>query len=166
MKYSKKITLIVSVAILVSSALLTGHYFKYNYTKSVKVGWYYLNYEAEPVIGDYVLFPAPERAYKAVPNLESVLPKGTLLLKQIIAVDGDQVCSDKKSVTVNGHSIAHRLPQMWRSFASFGCSILAPGTVYVIGHTPASLDSRFYGAIETNTIKSKGEYIGTFSDLF
>ncbi|WP_286824080.1 signal peptidase I, partial [Idiomarina sp. UBA1919] len=139
-----------------------GYFFKYNDTPSMKLGWYFLNRFEEPEKHDLVLFPAPEKAYKVFPNLRGFLPRRTLLLKQIIAVDGDQVCTDENSVSVNGHRIEHPLLPQWQSFASMECIIVPDNNVFVIGQSPDSLDSRFYGAISTSSIVSKGDYLGTF----
>lgn len=160
MTKKKQYWLVVLTVIIVAS-LSSGYFLKYNYTESMKLGWYVLSRWEEPKKQDLVFFPAPEKAYKVFPDLQNFLPRGTLLLKQIIAVDGDQVCTDKNFVSVNGHRIEHRLLPQWQSFASMECIIVPANNVFVIGHSPDSLDSRFYGAIPASDIVSKGDYLGS-----
>lgn len=152
---------LIALALIIVAGSCGSYFLKYNYTESMKLGWYVLSRWEEPKKHDLVFFPAPEKAYKVFPDLQKFLPRGTLLLKQIIAVDGDQVCTDKNFVSVNGHRIEHRLLPQWQSFASMECIIVPDNNVFVIGQSPDSLDSRFYGAVSASDIVSKGDYLGS-----
>jgi len=89
--------------------------------------------------------PALARAYLA----KLGMPADVRLLKRVAAVAGDDVCASPGAVQVGGRRLPVRerdrlgtaLP-IWR-----GCRRLAKGELFLVGDTPASFDSRYFGPV-------------------
>lgn len=117
-----------------------------NETPSVPRGLYRLAPQrAEP--GDIVAVrpPAPARAYLA--SLGA--PPGARLLKRVSAEPGETVCRHGRRLswpqgvaTALAKDRAGRVLPRWS-----GCRLLAPGELLVIGDTPLSFDSRYFGPV-------------------
>ena len=89
--------------------------------------------------------PAAGRAY-----LWSLgMPTGVLLIKRVAAASGDCVCRRGDAIQAPGRTVPVRtldrrgtaLPQ-WR-----GCRRLEPDELFVLGDTPGSFDSRYFGPV-------------------
>jgi conjugative transfer signal peptidase TraF len=93
------------------------------------------------------------------PNARSYLaPLGAgsdaRLLKRVAAVGGETVCSrdgridwDRGAVAVLRRDRHGRPLPAWR-----GCRRLAPDELFVVGDTPTSFDSRYFGPVRTNAV--------------
>ena len=89
--------------------------------------------------------PAAGRAY-----LQRLgMPSGVLLIKRVAAADGDCVCRRGDAIRAAGRTVSVRtrdrlgapLPQ-WR-----GCRRLGLDELFVLGDTPGSFDSRYFGPV-------------------
>lgn len=89
--------------------------------------------------------PAAGRAYLWALGM----PSEVLLVKRVAAVDGDRVCRRGDAIELPGRRAPVRsrdrrgviLPQ-WR-----GCRRLGPDELFVLGDTPGSFDSRYFGPV-------------------
>lgn len=98
--------------------------------------------------------PAVARAYL----MRLGMPGDVLLLKRVAAVGGDPVCAGSGMVRTPGRQVRvfdrdHRdaaLPA-WRE-----CRRLARGEVFLLGDTPGSFDSRYFGPVRR--AEAKGVY--------
>lgn len=94
--------------------------------------------------------PAAARAY-----LDELGVDGEArLLKRLAAVPGDRVCAREDSVVAGGRRVpvfaldrAGRPLPRWR-----GCRRLRPGEVFLLGETPQSFDSRYFGPVPVSRV--------------
>ena len=95
--------------------------------------------------------PAAVRPYLAGLGV----PADVRLLKRVAARGGDAVCSDgrwliapMRLVRIHAHDRAGAPLPAWR-----GCRLLAPDERLLLGDTPTSLDSRYFGPVTTARIE-------------
>jgi conjugative transfer signal peptidase TraF len=94
--------------------------------------------------------PVPARAYLA----RLGVPAEARLLKRVAAGPGDRVCATGSRLTVAGRPVpvlardglGRPLPRL------SGCRALGPGEVFVLGDTPTSFDSRYFGPVSEGAI--------------
>lgn len=126
----------------------------YNHTPSVPTGWYARSSD-EIVIGALVTVRAQDVApdYAAARNFTDA---GDRFIKRVAANDGDRVCTNGDAIRINDRTVAHRavydsqgraLPH-WR-----GCMTLSGDEVFLMGDTPDSFDSRYFGPVNTADIE-------------
>lgn len=120
-----------------------------NRTPSQSCGLYWLSGET-PRRGSYVVLDAPPELAALIAD-RHYLPASFRLLKQIVAVPGDQVCTDGGRYVVDGALIAQiaksdstgrPLPAPY----SF-CGVAPAAAAWVAGRGASSLDSRFFGPV-------------------
>lgn len=124
-----------------------------NESPSLPTGLYLRDLGGAPSTGAIVTIdqPASVRAYLA----RSGMPPTVRLIKRVAAVDGDWVCSDGRRlqapgriVTVRDHDRAGVALPVWR-----GCRRLAADERLLLGDTPTSLDSRYFGPVSVARIQ-------------
>lgn len=100
-------------------------------------------------------------------------PKGTLMIKRVVAVAGDVIEADPQTTMVNGQTIREPYlgtvsdEEKTRAEAplTFGPVTVPANQVFVLGDNRChSLDSRYYGSFEINQIKGKVLYIYSSAD--
>lgn len=120
-----------------------------NESPSLPKGLYLRAMSARPEPGAIVALPPPAPAQ---PYLRQIgLPPSALLLKRVAAAEGELVCRGKEGLSLGGRRLlaperdraGRRLP------AWSGCLRLGPGEVFLLGDTPASFDSRYFGPVKT-----------------
>lgn len=77
--------------------------------------------------------------------------EGDRFLKRVAATEGDTVCAEGGSVSVNGKPVAERadLDADGAPLPSWtGCAILDAGQVFLLGDHPDSFDGRYWGISE------------------
>lgn len=123
-----------------------------NESPSVPRGVYVRVPGAEPRRGDTVALPqpAPARAYLGGLGM----PADVRLLKRIAAVKHDRVCQAGDQLTVADRVVMVRSRDSrgtalsgWR-----GCRRLAAGEVFLLGDTPGSFDSRYFGPVRVSDL--------------
>ena len=98
--------------------------------------------------------PAAARAYL----MRLGMPGDVLLLKRVAAVEGDRVCAWPGTVRMPGREVRRldrdrqgkALPA-WRE-----CRLMARDELFLLGDTPGSFDSRYFGAVRR--AEAKGVY--------
>ena len=83
------------------------------------------------------------------------MPAEVLLIKRVAAVGGDRVCRRGDEIVVPGRSVPVRgrdrrgaaLPR-WRE-----CRRLGPGELFLLGDTPGSFDSRYFGPVRSDDVE-------------
>lgn len=112
----------------------------------------------DPARGDYfqlcppVVVAAIPDARPGEPSCSGKVP----LIKRVVAVAGDRVVVDDAGVRVNGELLANSVPKRSARDGSplpsaVGVHELEPGQVWVAGEHPDSFDSRYFGAIDTQS---------------
>lgn len=89
------------------------------------------------------------------------MPGDVLLLKRVAAVEGDRVCAGDGTVQVPGRE-ASRLERdrrgkvlpAWRE-----CRVLEPDELFLLGDTPGSFDSRYFGPVR------RSEVVGVYREV-
>ncbi|MBX9746400.1 MAG: S26 family signal peptidase [Hyphomonadaceae bacterium] len=126
----------------------------YNHTPSVPTGWYVRSAD-EIVPGALVTV----RAQDVAPDDAAVrrfTDAGDRFIKRIAAIDGDSVCAEAEVIRINDRTVAHRathdsqgrvLPH-WR-----GCRTLSADEIFLMGDTPDSFDSRYFGPVSIDHIE-------------
>ena len=154
-------------AIVLPLVLLTGFtvleitnpapVFIWNHTASIDRGLYlYAGNDVE--LGVTVAVSAPPEHMHWL-NERGLLPENVLLMKQVVAVSGDQICRISNEIFVRGDRVAAAHPidsngnplPHWR-----GCQLLQEGEFFILGTHPDSLDGRYFGPVHLDLV------IGTY----
>jgi type IV secretory pathway protease TraF len=112
----------------------------------------YLRVSGPPAPGRIVALPAPAESQAYLDRLGAT-PR-TRLLKRVAATGGTAVCASagwlawpQGAVRVLVRDRQGRPLPSWR-----GCRRLAPGELLLLGDTPASFDSRYFGPVPDTDI--------------
>ena len=92
-------------------------------------------------------------AYAAARNFTDT---GDRFIKRIAANDGDSVCADGETIRINDRTVAHRAVQdrQGRALPHWsGCRMLSADEVFLMGDTPDSFDSRYFGPVSAADIE-------------
>jgi conjugative transfer signal peptidase TraF len=93
------------------------------------------------------------------------LPDGSLLIKPVAAVAGDQVCVRRRILFINGAPFGAVLPRDSedRELPVYaGCGVLPEGQVFLASHHPRSFDSRSFGPVDVHTLQGTVTPLWTF----
>ena len=143
----------VAVAMLVVPVSANSARLVWNVTRSAPTGLYSIE-QGSWHVGDRVAVKPAELLADDL-DRRGVLPRGKLLIKRIVAGQGDEVCRDGADITVNGSAAAvardvsgsgEKLP-VW-----LGCRTLGPSDVLLLGDTADSYDGRYFGVTSTDDI--------------
>lgn len=128
----------------------------WNTTSSLPKGFYRI--EPGYGYGDIVAFDIPEH-FQGLVQERGWIPLYDRLLKRVVGMAGDTICIHQTDITLNGvwfgktrlaDSKGRPLPQLE------GCHTVQTGQVWVmLKDNPLSLDSRYYGAVDTRLIYGK-----------
>lgn len=144
----------VAVAALGFAALRSGDVILYNHSRSLPLG-FYLRTELAPALGAIVTIRARDAA-PAAASQRRFNGDHDRFIKRIAARGGDLVCAQGGVVTINGVRAAEQ-----RASASdggpleawHGCRTLGADEYFLLGDTPDSFDSRYWGPITAAQIE-------------
>jgi len=118
-----------------------------NESPSLPVGLYLRDPGAQPGPGAVVAAVPPPGARAYLARLGA--PAEARLLKRVAAVGGQQVCAHPgqlltpdRRVKVRSHDRQGAVLPIWR-----GCRVLEPDELILLGDTPGSFDSRYFGPV-------------------
>lgn len=124
-----------------------------NESPSLPRGLYLRDHAAPPARGDIVTVAQPTSVRPYLARLG--MPADVRLIKRVAATAGDAVCSDGRwliapwrMVEVRGEDRAGAALPVWR-----GCRRLNADEHLLLGDTPTSLDSRYFGPVRTAQIE-------------
>lgn len=154
-----------AVGLVALSALIhPDPFLVWNASASVPIGLYAVRAIDTPKRGDLVLADPPE------PLADWLVERGYLgpdmpLIKHVAALSGQKVCRRGLTITIDGKAVAiakahdrlgRRLPK-WQ-----GCHRLSETQVFFLNpNTPSSLDGRYFGPLERDTIAGRAVPIWT-----
>lgn len=113
----------------------------------------YLSTPASPLEQGAVV--AVRHPPSAEPYLAALgMPRDTALLKRVAATVGDRVCARRGAIEVAGRRIGVQArDRLGRPLPRWsGCRVLAPGELFLLGDTPSSFDSRYFGPVSRNDV--------------
>ena len=151
-------------ALAASSVSILASHLIYNATRSMALGFYWLSPARAPARGAVVAFPVPPNV-QALVRERRYLPENGLLLKPIVAVAGDDVCTRGGVLNVNGVFVGHVLDRdsAARSLPrSDLCGTLPEGEIFVASANPQSFDSRTFGSIPVAAVRGEVRSLWTF----
>ncbi len=125
-----------------------------NPTPSAPKGLYWISQSADIKRGDMVIVSVPD-TYKKFVVERGYLAPNIPLIKQIVALKGDTVCSKNRQIFVNNLYMATALStdSMGRTMPHwFGCLTLTSKQFFALMRAPNSLDSRYFGALNLDQI--------------
>lgn len=124
-----------------------------NESRSLPPGLYLRRFCVSPDRGRLVAFAQPEAARSYLAGLGT--PPDMMLLKRVAAAGGDQVCrrDDRlhapgaKARVMGRDRLGRALPQ-WTE-----CRVLETDELFLLGDTPGSFDSRYFGPVRLRDTK-------------
>lgn len=139
----------------------------WNVSASVPIGLYRVLPTGKLSVTELVVAfpPAPLAAFLAK---RGYLPRGIPLLKRVLALQGQTVCRQKLTITVDeiamGLALAH--DHLGRALPDWqGCQVIAKGDVFLMNwQASASFDGRYFGPISAASIVGRAEPIWTKED--
>jgi conjugative transfer signal peptidase TraF len=136
----------------------------WNASASVPIGLYAVRRALPLRIGELVVVTPPEPLAQFF-AARRYLPLGVPLVKHVLALPGQTVCRDGRTITVDGITMGQALEhdRFGRALPDWqGCRPLAPGEVFVMNTVPAdSLDGRYFGPLPLTTIVGRADPIWT-----
>lgn len=150
----------LSVVTALASALacLLASRLVWNWTPSLPLGLYWMTRGAPAALakeGGLVAFPVPADVRELVQE-RRYLPPGALLVKRVVATAGDDVCTERGQLTVNGRNLGAILTEdtAGRPLPHYeGCGPVPDGWIYVASRYAKSFDSRTFGPIRVSDIR-------------
>ncbi len=136
-------------------ACLVGSHLLWNWTPSLPLGLYWVSPRSEADVGALVAFPVPA-GVRALVRERRYLPPGAVLVKPIVAVVDDDVCTDGGTLTVNGAPLGAVATEDTRGRPlphDTRCGPLPGGVVFVASHLPTSFDSRTFGPVPLSELR-------------
>jgi conjugative transfer signal peptidase TraF len=160
----------VLAALLVATALLSGlacvmaSHLLWNWTPSLPLGLYWVSPRGVATVGTLVAFPVPT-SVQALVRERKYLPPGAFLIKPIVALASDRVCTEGGTLVVGGSVLGAVLTEDSAKRPlphATECGPLSEGQAFVASHYPKSFDSRTFGPIALNTIRGTVTPLWTF----
>jgi conjugative transfer signal peptidase TraF len=153
-----------AVVVVSTIAVRPAPRYIWNASESVPIGLYRLHPTGRLAVSELVAVQSPEPLATFLAD-RGYLPRGTPLLKRVLALPGQTVCRDQLAITVDKiemgavreHDRSGRPLPVWQ-----GCHVIADGEVFLMNWRSAdSLDGRYFGALPTSAIMGTAEPLWT-----
>lgn len=138
---------ITTLVVLASAALPPKPRFVWNASASAPIGLYWVRPDADLEPGDMVVAQLPQ-GVRQMAARRRYLPLNVPLVKRVVAVAGDEVCTLGKDIFLNGRRIAERrhADAQGRPMPTWsGCLRLRGRQLFLMMDAPASFDGRYFG---------------------
>jgi conjugative transfer signal peptidase TraF len=125
-----------------------------NLTASMPRGIYWLRPSAPLARGTAVCLEVP-RSIRGLVAERRYLPPNLHLLKRVVALPGDSVCTDNHRYVVDDQilSVIASRDRAGRPLTPFSyCAIVRPGVAFVAAAGDSSLDSRYFGPVSLDDL--------------
>ena len=157
-------TLVASSAVAVSGPNLASPALIWNASASVPIGLYRVQPDPRPHVDDIVVVRPPADLVWFLAE-GGYLPRGVPLLKHVAALGGQQVCRIGRAVSIDGEHVGDALERdhRGRPLPSWsGCVVLTRDQVFLFNADRTdSLDGRYFGPLERNTIVGRAQPVWT-----
>jgi conjugative transfer signal peptidase TraF len=156
--------LLVTTALVSAFACWVASHLLWNWTPSLPRGLYWLSPGGAATVGALVAFPVPSQV-QALVRERKYLPPGAFLIKPIVALPSDRVCTRGGTLVVGGSGLGAVLTEDSAKRPlphATGCGPLPMGKVFVASHYPKSFDSRTFGPIALNSLRGTVSPLWTF----
>jgi conjugative transfer signal peptidase TraF len=145
-------------------ACLVASHLIWNRTPSMPLGLYVLTPGAHVRRGGLVALrvPAPVRS---LVHDRRYLPDGSLLIKPVAAVAGDEVCVQAGVLRIQGRPFGRVLARdaQGRELPRYeGCGLVPEGKVFLASRHPRSFDSRSFGLVDLEALKGSVAPLWTY----
>ncbi len=169
--YKKCIAPLILGCVLSGTLIFVKRQFIYNPSPSLTKGYYFTYPIIEPKVDDIVLLCIWDESHIEVlhqlglPYKSDECPRNTpYLMKQIVTKEGDEVSVSVDGVRVNNYSYKNsRIVQKSRQInllpLKFGSFKLKHNEYFVLGVTPHSYDSRYFGVINRKQIYRRAKLV-------
>lgn len=151
------------IVISIGVRLLQTPLLIWNTTTSLPKGIYRIHAGYE--VGDIIAFDIPQTILPLVRE-RGWIPDYDRLLKRVVGRAGDAICFREQSIFLQGEYFDQRslVDSQGRAMPQLsGCHFVKPGQVWVmLKGQPLSLDSRYFGAVDTVTIYGKALPVFTY----
>lgn len=138
--------------------------FIWNASASVPIGFYAIHPAGTLHVTELVVVrpPAPLASFL---DQRRYLPKGVPMLKRVLALPGQTVCRNGRTITVDGIAMGEALDgdrrgrplPIWQ-----GCRHIADGEVFLMNwQSDDSLDGRYFGPLPASTIVGRADPLWT-----
>ncbi|WP_234573580.1 conjugative transfer signal peptidase TraF [Rhodohalobacter sp. 614A] len=164
MRILKENAFIIGGATFLLVLWLSGPRVAINTSESLPIGIYFITQTSGKEVGkgDLVLFYDEEINKKAAER--KYIREGHMIGKRVAAVGGENIRVGPKQTTLSGIPVSGKAPRTdskGRPMQRFLYNGVVPdGTVFLLGDTDNSYDSRYYGFVEISKIT------GTLTPLF
>ena len=142
-----------AIALLAAGELHRGDLVLFNATPSVPTG-FYVRSDTPVRQGAFVTVRAADVA-SAYASLRHFTDDGDRFIKRVAARSGVRVCAGGDTVTVGENTYTRQIrDSMGRILPTWeGCQVLHDGEVVLMGDTPDSFDSRYFGIVREDAIE-------------
>jgi conjugative transfer signal peptidase TraF len=136
----------------------------YNGSDSAPRGFYRVEPATDLKRGDYVVAVLPNEVARFA-AARGYLPQSVLVLKQVAASSGQQICVKDRAVFIDGILVVRALDQdgkhrpltAWRH-----CRTLQVGELFLLNAAhPASFDSRYFGPLDASFVRGRAVALWT-----
>jgi conjugative transfer signal peptidase TraF len=141
--------------------------FIWNASASVPIGLYAVHPARTLSITELVVVQPPQDLAQFLAD-RHYLPKGVPMLKRVLALPGQTVCRNARTITVDGIAMGEALDRdsqgrplpVWQ-----GCQRVADGQVFLMNwQSEDSLDGRYFGPLSRTTIVGRADPLWTQED--
>jgi conjugative transfer signal peptidase TraF len=146
----------LAVITVIASFILFGHRLIVNRTHSLPVGLYYWS-DIPIKKGSIVLFKPDQTSGPEQLGIErGYEARGLPLLKRVVALAGDVVCVSSSGVSINGQLLPNSAPLFHDeagrplAMAQLDHFTLGADQAFLMGVTPTSWDSRYFGPVSVS----------------
>ena len=166
MQHNYRLPVVIAILSLVTlfGFLSISKYIAYNITISEPIGWYWLNQADKVAVGKLYTIKLDDRYMQLLRRL-GYSSDSVTLLKRVVAEAGDKV-----EVTADGVVVNAKLLPNSKAVAVFKGVLLNPLPIgfkyklknneyFMLGETPHSFDSRYFGVIQQTAIINNAQLI-------